>query len=101
MDQNIKNQVFKSVKNIIHNEHNITKEDITKMIDIAIAKETKKYIENNQSKLDYYCREYIKSLVESTIGKNTFMGYQQGIKNELMKQIGELILSFEISVKQK
>ena len=41
MDQNIKNQVFKSVKNIMHNEHNITKEDIAKMIDITIAKETK------------------------------------------------------------
>lgn len=54
---------YKEVKNLVHNDLGITKDDIKKIIEQTVEKEIKKFF-NDESRLNSFMLTYIKDLLK-------------------------------------
>ncbi|KAA6472194.1 hypothetical protein [Bacillus swezeyi] len=97
-----KKRVYKEVKNLIHNELAITRDDIQEMIRIAVSNEVKKAAE--LGKLQSFINSKIDSLIEEGFGDGgrLLYGFKERVSQTVSKEVGKRIANnLNISVELK
>ncbi|WP_322784372.1 hypothetical protein [Bacillus velezensis] len=99
-----KHSVYKEVKNYIHNELGISRQDVQEMISIAVSNEVQKMSESG--KLDRIAGEKIVSLIEEGFenGGQLLHGFKervsQTVSNEAGKRIAN-VLNIHVELKEE
>ncbi|MES9778953.1 hypothetical protein [Bacillus velezensis] len=97
-----KNSVYKEVKNYIHNELGITRQDVQEMISVAVSNEIQKMSESG--KLDSIAEEKIESLIEEGFGNGDRLlyGFKEKVSQPVSDEVGKRIANvLNISVELK
>jgi len=95
---------YNEVKNYIHNEAKITKDEIRDIIKETIKQEVRKIVDNKSEYIDHYITEYIQSLVKSGLSNqgSLFYNFRERVAQELSSETGKFIREqLDISVKIK
>jgi hypothetical protein len=100
---------YKEIKNYIHNEAEITKDELRAMIKDAIEIEVKQIVEAKRPHIDQivdtYSRQYINAIIHNGIsdGGRLLFGFKERVSSSLSDAVGKYIadqLTFEIKVKE-
>ncbi|KJR69247.1 hypothetical protein [Bacillus velezensis] len=99
-----KNSVYKEVKNYIHNELGISRQDIQEMISIAVSNEVQKMSESG--KLDRIAGEKIESLIEEGFrdGSRLLYGFKERVSETVSEEVGKRIanvLNINVELKEE
>ncbi|OIR60986.1 hypothetical protein BLL41_10975 [Bacillus sp. FMQ74] len=97
-----KNSGYKEMKNLIHNELGITRQDIQEMINVAVSNEVQKMSESG--KLDSIAGVKIESLIEEGFrdGGRLLYGFKEGVSESVSEEVGKRIANvLNINVKLK
>ncbi|MCF7618596.1 hypothetical protein P9D57_00820 [Bacillus sonorensis] len=97
-----KKRGYKEVKNFIHNELGITKEDIQEMIRIAVSNEVKKAAESGE--FQSFISSKIDSLIEEGFGDGgrLLYGFKERVSQTVSNEVGKRIANnLNISVELK
>ncbi|WES02261.1 hypothetical protein PX690_01060 [Bacillus velezensis] len=99
-----KNSVYKEVKNYIHNELGISRQDIQEMISIAVSIEVQKMSESG--KLDRVAGEKIESLIEEGFenGGRLLHGFKERVSQTVSNEVGKRIanvLNINVELKEE
>lgn len=97
-----KKRGYKEVKNFIHNELGITKDDIQEMIRIAVSNEVKKAAESG--KFQSFISSKIDSLIEEGFGDGgrLLYGFKERVSQTVSNEVGKRIANnLNISVELK
>ncbi|AWD87965.1 MULTISPECIES: hypothetical protein [Bacillus] len=99
-----KNSVYKEVKNYIHNELGISKQDVQEMISIAVSNEVQKMSESG--KLDRFAGEKIESLIEEGFrnGDRLLYGFKERVSQTVSDEVGKRIanvLNINVELKEE
>ncbi|CAF1784732.1 hypothetical protein ACMXZI_15220 [Bacillus subtilis] len=99
-----KNNTYKEVKNYIHNELSITRQDIQEMISIAVSNEVQKMSESG--KLDRIAGEKIESLIEEGFrnGNRLLHGFKERVSQTVSDEVGKRItnvLNINVELKEE
>lgn len=86
-----KNSGYKEMKNLIHNELGITRQDIQEMISAAVSNEVQKMFESG--KLDSIVGGKIESLIEEgfTDGGRLLYGFKERVSQTVSDEVGKRI----------
>lgn len=99
---------YKEIKNYIHNEAGITKDELRTMIKEAIDLEVKQIVEAKKPYInevvDTYSKQYINAIIHNGLndGGRLLFGFKERVSSSLSNAVGKYIadqLSFEIKVK--
>ncbi|OTQ84490.1 hypothetical protein BG31_17135 [Bacillus subtilis subsp. subtilis] len=99
-----KNSVYKEVKNYIHNELGISRQDAQEMISIAVSNEVQKMSESG--KLDRIAGEKIESLIEEGFenGGQLLHGFKERVSQTVSDEVGKRIanvLNINVELKEE
>ncbi|MDF4194850.1 MULTISPECIES: hypothetical protein [Bacillus amyloliquefaciens group] len=99
-----KNSVYKEVKNYIHNELGISRQDVQEMISIAVSNEVQKMSESG--KLDRIAGEKIESLIEEGFenGGRLLHGFKERVSQTVSNEVGKRIanvLNINVELKEE
>ncbi|WP_303752884.1 hypothetical protein [Bacillus velezensis] len=97
-----KNSVYKEVKNYIHNELGISRQDVQEMISIAVSNEVQKMSESG--KLDRIAGAKIEALIEEGFknGSRLLYGFKERVSQTVSDEVGKRIANvLNINVKLK
>ncbi|AZJ44210.1 hypothetical protein [Bacillus velezensis] len=97
-----KNSGYKEVKNYIHNELGISRQDVQEMISIAVSNEVQKMSESG--KLDRIAGAKIESLIEEGFGNGDRLlyGFKEKVSQPVSDEVGKRIANvLNISVELK
>ncbi|MBW8279985.1 MULTISPECIES: hypothetical protein [Bacillus] len=99
-----KNSVYKQMKNFIHNDLGITRQDIQEMISIAVSNEVQKMSESG--KLDRIAGEKIESLIEEGFGNGgrLLYGFKERVSQTVSDEVGKRIanvLNINVELKEE
>ncbi|MED2945427.1 hypothetical protein P4284_23185 [Bacillus swezeyi] len=99
-----KNSVYKEVKNYIHNELGISRQDVQEMICIAVSNEVQKMSESG--KLDRTAGEKIESLIEEGFGNGGRLvhGFKERVSQTVSNEVGKRIanvLNINVELKEE
>ncbi|MCY0089260.1 MULTISPECIES: hypothetical protein [Bacillus amyloliquefaciens group] len=99
-----KNSVYKEVKNYIHNELGISRQDVQEMISIAVSNEVQKMSESG--KLDRIAGEKIESLIEEGFGNGSRLlhGFKERVSQTVSDEVGKRIanvLNINVELKEE
>lgn len=97
-----KNSAYKELKNLIHNELGISRQDVQEMISIAVSNEVQKMSESG--KLDKIAGEKIESLIEEGFenGGRLLHGFKERVSQTVSNEVGKRIANvLNINVKLK
>jgi hypothetical protein len=101
---------YKEVKNVMHNEMGITKEEIRSIIRESIEFEVKRIVEGKQQYIekciDEYTKEYIEAVIRNGLsdGGRLLFGFKERVSSALSSEIGKFIstkMDFEIKLKDE
>lgn len=97
-------QSYKELKNFIHNEEGISREDIQELIRYSVQVEVEKVISNKQDYIDQCVKEYIERLIREglTDGGRLLLGFKERVSSTLSAEVGKLVAKqLDISVNLK
>lgn len=99
-----KNNTYKEVKNYIHNELGISRQDVQEMISIAVSNEVQKMSESG--KLDKIAGEKIESLIEEGFenGGRLLHGFKERVSQTVSNEVGKRIanvLNINVELKEE
>ncbi|GLZ63237.1 hypothetical protein [Bacillus amyloliquefaciens] len=99
-----KNNAYKEVKNYIHNELGISRQDVQEMISIAVSNEVQKMSESG--KLDRIAGEKIESLIEEGFrnGGQLLHGFKERVSQTVSDEVGKRIanvLNINVELKEE
>ncbi|NUI59312.1 hypothetical protein HUN88_06015 [Bacillus amyloliquefaciens] len=99
-----KNSVYKEVKNYIHNELGISRQNAQEMISIAVSNEVQKMSESG--KLDRIAGEKIESLIEEGFenGGQLLHGFKERVSQTVSDEVGKRIanvLNINVELKEE
>lgn len=99
-----KNSAYKELKNLIHNELGISRQDVQEMISIAVSNEVQKMSESG--KLDRIAGEKIESLIEEGFenGGRLLHGFKERVSQTVSNEVGKRIanvLNINVELKEE
>ncbi|MBT9285873.1 hypothetical protein KM038_11310 [Bacillus velezensis] len=99
-----KNSAYKEVKNYIHNELSISRQDVQDMISIAVSNEVQKM--SKSGKLDRIAGEKIESLIEEGFenGGQLLHGFKERVSQTVSDEVGKRIakvLNINVELKEE
>ncbi|ASS60663.1 hypothetical protein CHN56_00118 [Bacillus velezensis] len=99
-----KNNAYKEVKNYIHNELGISRQNVQEMISIAVSNEVQKMSESG--KLDRIAGEKIESLIEEGFrnGGRLLHGFKERVTQTVSDEVGKRIanvLNINVELKEE
>ncbi|WP_407632929.1 hypothetical protein [Bacillus velezensis] len=99
-----KNNTYKEVKNYMHNELGISRQDVQEMINIAVSNEVQKMSESG--KLDKIAGEKIESLIEEGFenGGRLLHGFKERVSQTVSNEVGKRIanvLNINVELKEE
>ncbi|QGI05099.1 hypothetical protein GII78_11115 [Bacillus subtilis] len=99
-----KNSGYKEIKNLIHNDLGITKQDIQEMISVAVSNEVQKMSESG--KLDSIAGLKIESLIEEGFrdGGRLLYGFRERVSQTVSDEVGKRIanvLNINVELKEE
>ncbi|WP_057080590.1 hypothetical protein [Bacillus amyloliquefaciens] len=99
-----KHNVYKELKNLIHNELGISRQDIQEMISNAVSNEVQKMSESG--KLDRIAEEKIESLIEEGFrnGGRLLHGFKERVTQTVSDEVGKRIanvLNINVELKEE
>ncbi|MBG9464154.1 hypothetical protein C7M22_03613 [Bacillus velezensis] len=99
-----KNSAYKEVKNYIHNELSISRQDVQDMISIAVSNEVQKM--SKSGKLDRIAGEKIESLIEEGFenGGRLLHGFKERVSQTVSNEVGKRIanvLNINVELKEE
>lgn len=98
-----KNSAYKELKNLIHNELGISRQDVQEMISIAVSNEVQKMSESG--KLDRIAGEKIEALIEEGFrnGDRLLYGFKERVLQTVSDEVGKRIanvLNINVELKE-
>ncbi|MFP7218644.1 hypothetical protein QTN46_09235 [Bacillus amyloliquefaciens] len=99
-----KNSAYKELKNLIHNELGISRQDVQEMISIAVSNEVQKMSESG--KLDRVAGEKIESLIAEGFGNGSRLlhGFKERVSQTVSNEVGKRIanvLNINVELKKE
>ncbi|WP_242403174.1 hypothetical protein ABFY42_11105 [Bacillus velezensis] len=99
-----KNSAYKEVKNYMHNELSISRQDVQDMISIAVSNEVQKM--SKSGKLDRIAGEKIESLIEEGFenGGQLLHGFKERVSQTVSDEVGKRIakvLNINVELKEE
>ncbi|QHM88839.1 hypothetical protein DXY21_02913 [Bacillus velezensis] len=99
-----KNSAYKELKNLIHNELGISRQDVQEMISIAVSSKVQKMSESG--KLDRIAGEKIESLIEEGFenGSRLLHGFKERVSQTVSNEVGKRIanvLNINVELKEE
>ncbi|WP_038458645.1 MULTISPECIES: hypothetical protein [Bacillus] len=99
-----KNSAYKELKNLIHNELGISRQDVQEMISIAVSNEVQKMSESG--KLDRVAGEKIESLIAEGFGNGSRLlhGFKERVSQTVSNEVGKRIanvLNINVELKEE
>uniref|UniRef100_UPI001115F966 hypothetical protein n=1 Tax=Salmonella enterica TaxID=28901 RepID=UPI001115F966 len=99
-----KNSGYKEIKNLIHNDLGITRQDIQEMISVAVSNEVQKLFESG--KLDIIVGAKIDSLIEEGFrdGGRLLYGFKERVSQTVSDEVGKRIanvLNINVELKEE
>ncbi|WP_254061190.1 hypothetical protein [Bacillus velezensis] len=99
-----KNSAYKELKNLIHNELGISRQDVQEMISIAVSNEVQKMSESG--KLDRVAGEKIESLIAEGFGNGSRLlhGFKERVSQTVSDEVGKRIanvLNINVELKEE
>lgn len=99
-----KNSVYKELKNLIHNELGISRQDVQEMISIAVSNEVQKMSESG--KLDRIAGAKIEALIEEGFknGSRLLYGFKERVSQTVSDEVGKRIanvLNINVELKEE
>ncbi|MFF2531414.1 hypothetical protein ACFVS2_21140 [Brevibacillus sp. NPDC058079] len=94
---------YKEVKNFIHNEAQITKEEIRAIIRETVREEVNRIVGEKQDYIDVCVKSYVERLIREglTDGGTLLFGFRERVSSTLSDQVGKFIanqLQIDVSV---
>lgn len=100
---------YKQLKNFIHNEAGITKEELREMIREVVQVEVKQIVEAKrpyiEETVEVYTREHINSIIKHGLsdGGRLLYGFKERVSSTLSDAVGKYVasqLNIEVQVKE-
>lgn len=90
---NTNSKQYKIVKNFIHNEEKITKEEIRGMIREAVNLEVRRIVEEKKTYIDEVITSYVRGLVERGLSDSghLYYGFKERVAQELSSEVAKFI----------
>lgn len=85
----MKQSHYKELKNFIHNEAKITKEEIREMIQVSVKNEVQKVV--TPQRIDTKMNEVIQEWVKKGLDEGWYSTYKNRIGNTLEREIGKQV----------
>ncbi|WPS85342.1 hypothetical protein SMD22_01560 (plasmid) [Brevibacillus halotolerans] len=95
---------YKEIKNFIHNEEKITKEEIREIIQEAVQKEVNRIMEKKQNYIDTCVKSYVEGVICEGLsdGGRLLYGFRERVSSTLSEEVGKFIANqLQIDVKLK